>query len=83
MRGRAEEGTRRHHLKPCYLLCPSSLSQRNSQQLTAVVIVCGFVTDFRAFSTLEDSTKMDGNCGKAVAGFGHNEMYPCINDQTD
>lgn len=37
----------------------------------------------RRFHSLEDSTKMDGNCAVAQAGFGRNEMYPCINDQTD
>lgn len=38
---------------------------------------------YRPFHTLEDSTKMDGNCATAQAGYGRNEMYPCINDQTD
>jgi hypothetical protein len=28
-----------------------------------------------------DTTKMEGNCKDAVPGFGHNEMYPCFNDQ--
>eukprot|EP00040_Diaphanoeca_grandis_P024980 m.137984 g.137984 ORF g.137984 m.137984 type:complete len:353 (-) comp29965_c0_seq1:60-1118(-) len=38
---------------------------------------------YRLFSSLEDTTAMNGNCAKAQPGFGKNEMYPCINDQTD
>lgn len=38
---------------------------------------------YRKFSSLEDSTKMDGNCAIAQPGYGRNEMYPCINDQVD
>merc|ERR550514_2713527 len=32
-------------------------------------------------STLEDSSSMQGNCKEAQAGFGKNEMYPCIDEQ--
>lgn len=38
---------------------------------------------YRKFSSLEDSTEMNGNCARAQPGFGRNEMYPCINDETD
>eukprot|EP00666_Eupelagonemidae_sp_cell4sb_P016478 gene16478-3973_t len=38
---------------------------------------------YRRFSSLEDTTAMEGNCKNAQAGFGKNEMYPCINDQVD
>jgi len=38
---------------------------------------------YRPFGSLEDSTKMDGNCAVAQPGYGRNEMYPCINDQVD
>lgn len=40
-------------------------------------------TYYRHFSTLEDTTDMQGNCKNAQAGFGKNEMYPCIYDQVD
>ena len=35
---------------------------------------------YRAMSTLEDTTDMDGNCAAAQPGFGKNEMYPCIDE---
>ena len=38
---------------------------------------------YRQFHTLEDTTAMDGNCANAQPGFGRNEMYPCINADTD
>ena len=38
---------------------------------------------YRPFHTLEDTTKMEGNCKSAQPGFGKNEMYPCINDQVN
>eukprot|EP00037_Helgoeca_nana_P015251 m.142598 g.142598 ORF g.142598 m.142598 type:complete len:369 (-) comp22933_c0_seq1:61-1167(-) len=38
---------------------------------------------YRKFSSIVDTTAMDGNCAKAQDGFGKNEMYPCINDQVD
>lgn len=38
---------------------------------------------YRKFSSLEDSTDMNGNCANAQPGFGRNEMYPCINDKVD
>merc|ERR1712176_518236 len=40
-------------------------------------------TYYRRFSTLEDDTRMEGNCKNAGAGFGKNEMYPCLYDQVD
>jgi hypothetical protein len=40
-------------------------------------------TYYRHFSTLEDSTDMQGNCKNAGSGFGKNEMYPCLYDQVD
>jgi len=33
---------------------------------------------YRPMSSLDDTVKMEGNCKNAVAGFGHNEMYPCF-----
>ena len=33
---------------------------------------------YRAMSTLEDTTAMEGNCGSAQPGWGRNEMYPCV-----
>jgi hypothetical protein len=36
---------------------------------------------YRKLSTLEDSTSMNGNCAKAQAGFGKNEMYPCFDEK--
>lgn len=36
---------------------------------------------YRFMETLEDDTTMEGNCRDAQAGFGVNEMYPCIYDQ--
>ena len=33
---------------------------------------------YRPMSTLEDTPEMEGNCKIARAGFGKNEMYPCI-----
>jgi len=38
---------------------------------------------YRHFNTLEDDTNMEGNCKNAQAGFGKNEMYPCLYDQVD
>jgi len=38
---------------------------------------------YRHFNTLQDDTKMQGNCKNAQAGPGRNEMYPCIFDQVD
>ena len=35
-------------------------------------------TYYRAFSSVADSMKMDGNCKDAPVGEGHNEAYPCI-----
>lgn len=35
---------------------------------------------YRTMKSLEDSTKMNGNCKFAGAGFGKNEMYPCIDE---
>lgn len=35
---------------------------------------------YRRMDSLEDSTAMEGNCKDAGAGFGHNEMYPCIDE---
>jgi hypothetical protein len=40
-------------------------------------------TYYRHFNTLEDNTDMQGNCKNAGAGFGKNEMYPCLFDQVD
>ena len=37
-----------------------------------------FLPYYRAMRTLEDTVAMDGNCAAAQAGFGKNEMYPCI-----
>uniref|UniRef100_A0A7S2F8Z7 Uncharacterized protein n=1 Tax=Octactis speculum TaxID=3111310 RepID=A0A7S2F8Z7_9STRA len=37
-------------------------------------------TYYRPMSTLEDSVEMDNNCAAAQAGFGLNEMYPCIDE---
>jgi hypothetical protein len=34
---------------------------------------------YRPFHTLQDTPAMEGNCKIAQAGFGRNEMYPCIN----
>jgi hypothetical protein len=36
---------------------------------------------YRKMSTLEDSPDLQGNCREAQAGFGKNEMYPCIDEQ--
>lgn len=36
---------------------------------------------YRFMSTLEDDLSMEGNCKDAQAGFGKNEMYPCIYNQ--
>ena len=33
---------------------------------------------YRRLDSLEDSLKMDGNCANAVAGWPHDEAYPCI-----
>lgn len=33
---------------------------------------------YRPINSLEDSLDMNGNCADAVPGFGHNEMYPCF-----
>jgi hypothetical protein len=33
---------------------------------------------YRKMVTLEDTTAMDSNCAGAQAGFGKNEMYPCV-----
>lgn len=33
---------------------------------------------YRPLRSLPDTLEMEGNCRDAVAGFGHNEMYPCI-----
>lgn len=33
---------------------------------------------YRRMGTLEDTPAMDGNCKIARAGWGKNEMYPCI-----
>eukprot|EP00041_Stephanoeca_diplocostata_P007597 m.109037 g.109037 ORF g.109037 m.109037 type:complete len:379 (-) comp16955_c0_seq1:131-1267(-) len=38
---------------------------------------------FRAMGTLADNKLMMGNCRKAVAGWGHNEMYPCLPEDKD
>jgi len=35
-------------------------------------------TYYRPMSTLEDDSNMEGNCKEAGAGFGKNEMYPCV-----
>lgn len=40
-------------------------------------------TYYRKFDTLEDTPDMNGNCKIAQAGYGKNEMYPCIYDQVD
>ena len=34
----------------------------------------------RPFNSLVDDTTMEGNCADAQAGWGENEMYPCINN---
>ena len=36
---------------------------------------------FRKFSSMVDTTAMDGNCKDAIPTWKHNEMYPCFNDQ--
>lgn len=36
---------------------------------------------YRKMSTLEDNSDLQGNCLEAQAGFGKNEMYPCIDEQ--
>jgi len=36
---------------------------------------------YRKMSSLEDDLSMEGNCKNAGAGFGKNEMYPCIYDK--
>lgn len=38
---------------------------------------------YRTFASLEDTPEMNGNCKHAQAGFGKNEMFPCIYDQVD
>ena len=35
---------------------------------------------FRPLNSLDDSTRMEGNCRNAGAGFGKNEMYPCFDE---
>jgi len=35
-------------------------------------------TYYRPLNSLDDTLAMDGNCKDAVPGFGHNEMYPCV-----
>ncbi len=37
---------------------------------------------FRNFSSLLDDTTMEGNCKDAQPGWGYNEMYPCIYEDT-
>jgi len=35
---------------------------------------------YRPLNSLDDSTRMDGNCKNAQPGFGRNEMYPCFDE---
>ena len=36
---------------------------------------------YRTMASLNDSLKMDGNCANAVAGWPHDEAYPCLYTQ--
>ena len=35
---------------------------------------------YRPLNSLDDSTRMEGNCKDAGSGFGKNEMYPCFDE---
>ena len=36
---------------------------------------------YRPLNSLDDSTRMEGNCKDAGSGFGKNEMYPCFDEK--
>ena len=68
-------------------VCPRPLLPSRSPPLAFTIITLSSVDRpdgdanfgyFRPFSSLVDTTEMNGNCADAVAGYGHNEMYPCV-----
>ena len=38
---------------------------------------------YRRIDSLDDSLAMEGNCKRAGAGFGKNEMYPCFDRRAE